>query len=63
LHRPPSVLSIDSLSESDSLSRAWFPEIVPLGLAATKTMQQVRQTTPGASDFGMVNLFLNYKSV
>lgn len=38
LHRPPPISTSDSLSESDSVSRAWFPEIVSLGLAATKTM-------------------------
>jgi hypothetical protein len=36
-HEPPSTSYNDSLSESDSLSRAWLVEVVALGLAVSRT--------------------------
>ncbi|TVU08439.1 hypothetical protein EJB05_41843, partial [Eragrostis curvula] len=39
-HGAPSTSIKDSLSESDSLSCLWFGELVPLGLAATETIQK-----------------------
>jgi hypothetical protein len=40
----PSTSYSDSLSESDSLSRAWFVEMVSPGLAVTSAIRQVSNT-------------------